>query len=205
MSLPLVHNWRDNNRSAWSNTNNEDNSGEPCYDSDQMDVTEEEDTGLGLDLSSDLEPWELPLKTKDGKLCPLPDHPYGGPTHGTLNNYDGSHLDEILKSGVTLTCYKNFERGSQDLNDHKIDQYICLEDEFSGQSEDNQHQNCEPNNLTYVPSAHYVPNRMLSAINIFPYAMDEEHREHHFMAYGVTLATKNHFGKLVYYNGDTNI
>ena len=51
----------------------------------------------------------------------------------------------------------------------------------------------------------YVLNGLLAALDIFPFTNDKECREHHFIAYGVTLATNNRYGKLVYFNGDTTI
>ena len=57
----------------------------------------------------------------------------------------------------------------------------------------------------YAPVPYIVPNGMISALDIFLYVKDDDRRESYFMAYGITLATENRFGKTVYYNGDANI
>lgn len=51
----------------------------------------------------------------------------------------------------------------------------------------------------------YIPNGVMGAIDIFPYACNEGLREHYFIAYGITLVTENRFGKLVYFHGDADI
>ena len=51
----------------------------------------------------------------------------------------------------------------------------------------------------------YVPSGVLGTMDIFPYVYNREKREHYFIVYGITLATENWFGKLVYFHGNTDI
>ena len=174
--------------------------------SDQTRDKTEVQTGPESNLLTDADPWNLPKKTRDGEQCPSPDHELGTLSRGFLNDVDGSELDNILNAGIVLDRYMDFDRGPRNLEmKGSLEQYACGEIEYESGSEHDYYQAPEPVGLRYVPRADRISNGMMAAIDLIPYANDQERREHHFMAYGVTLATENRYGKVVYYNGDANI
>ena len=133
-------------------------------------------------------------------------------SQGTRNHFDGSNLENILKNGTRLRRFMEYRRGPDNLHerpppDRKDD---CQWYSFPGHTLEIGSTNRkvslhEPLGIRYLPTPDYVPNGLLAALDIFPFANDEERREHHFIAYGVTLATNNRYGKLVYFNGDATI
>ena len=71
--------------------------------------------------------------------------------------------------------------------------------------EDNPHENLELLGVRYLPEPKYIPTGILAAQEIFPFANDGTHLEHYFQANGITLATENRFGELVYFHGNATI
>ena len=71
--------------------------------------------------------------------------------------------------------------------------------------ENNPHENLELLGVRYLPKPKYIPTGVLAAEEIFPFANDGTHLEHYFQANGVTLATENRFGEVVYFHGNATI
>ena len=63
----------------------------------------------------------------------------------------------------------------------------------------------DPLYINYLPPPERIPNGLLAAVRIFPFAVDDESRELHFRANGVTLATEDRHGNATYYHGDATI
>ena len=63
----------------------------------------------------------------------------------------------------------------------------------------------DPLYINYLPPPKRIPNGLLTAVRIFPFAVDDESRELHFWANGVTLATEDRHGNATYYHSDATI
>ena len=139
----------------------------------------------------------LQLRLRDRELCPSPDHTPGTPSHGMQNHYDGSKLKEMIQKGDTFTREMSFQHGSHKFTKRDLEYFLIEVDRVKSAP--------KLLGLQYAPVPYVVPNRIILALDIFPYAKDDDRRESYFMAYGITLATENCFGKTIYYNGDANI
>ena len=130
-------------------------------------------------------------------------------SQGTWNHFDGSNLENILKNGTHLRRFMEYRRGPDNLHERPPPDWKddCQWYSFPGHTLEIGSTNRKvslhkPLGIRYLPMPDYVPNGLLAALDIFPFVNDEECREHHFIAYGVTLATNNRYRKLVYFNGD---
>jgi hypothetical protein len=75
---------------------------------------------------------------------------------------------------------------------------------LDGESE-NPYEDLEPLGMTYILPPREAPNGILAAYEIFPFAYNEERREHHFQAFNITLATEGWDGNNAYYHGHATI
>ena len=136
--------------------------------------------------------------------------PKKGP-RGAYHHWDGRQIPNILQKVKGLVRKMNSQRGPYNLHDTEPEGclYPDEEPEESGLSVVNPGERLStpqiPLGLRYLPSFQYIPNGVLAAIDIFPFAYDEDRREHHFKAYGITLATDNRYGKPVIFQGDAEI
>ena len=163
--------------------------------------------GYSLDAPEDNEPCE---GFKDFDLEPRPRRP--DKTPGCRNHYNRSHLLSLLECGDKLHRYMEYQRGPFHLhekpaNNRKDDcqWYTSLGHKHELGTAENEFSCPEPLGLRFLPPPDHIPNGLLAALDVVPFAYDEDHCKHHFMAYGVTLVTNNCYGKLVYFNGDASI
>ena len=103
------------------------------------------------------------------------------------------------------TRYMAFNRGARRLRDHERDRYHPPGNCYEDGSDTDYYNDGMPWELRYIPRPGSIPNGMMAALDIFPYACNEGRREHYFKAYGITLATEDACGKVMYYNGDAEL
>ena len=147
---------------------------------------------------------------KDFDLEPRPRRP--DKTPGCRNHYDGSRLLSLLERGDKLHRYMEYQRGPFHLHEKPANNrkdncqwYTSLGHEHELGTAENEFSCPEPLGLRFLPPPDHIPNSLLAALDVVPFTYDEDHRKHHFMAYGVTLVTDNCYRKLVYFNGDASI
>ena len=198
MDPPYDRRREDNCRSVWSEDSDDEDKGKPVTEfPDQEGAISDSESEPDLTIPIRYDMRALQLRLRDRELCPSPDHTPGTPSRGMQNHYDGSKLKEMIQKGDTFTREMSFQRGSRKFTKRDLEYFSIEVDRVKSAP--------KPLGLQYAPVPYVVPNGMMSALDIFPYAKDDDRRESYFMAYGITLATENRFGKTVYYNGDANI
>jgi len=194
MDLPCGRQRENDGRTAWSNDGDDRDKRKP--DSEQPDqeavrADSEDGSDLMIPIEFDMEALQLGLAERED--YPSPNNLPGSVPRGIRNHYDGSKLKDMLANGDTFTRKMSFQHGTRKIYKRDLESYTVS------------NERPQPLGLSYAPVPYVVPNGMMSALDIFPYAKDDTRRESYFIAYGVTLATENRFGKTVYYNGDANI
>ena len=87
----------------------------------------------------------------------------------------------------------------------KKEEYAAQGHTFEYGFRDNPYEDLEPMGVRYLLQPTIPTTGMLAAYNIFPFANNDTNPNHYFQAYGITLATKNQFGKVIHYHGNATI
>ena len=103
-------------------------------------------------------------------------------SQGTRNHFNGSNLENILKNGTHLCQFMEYHQGPDNLHerpppDRKDN---CQWYSFPGHmleigSTNRKVSLHEPLGIRYLPTPDYIPNGLLTALDIFPFANDKEH------------------------------
>ena len=192
-----------NGQTTWSEDSDDGVKQEPENSrSDQSNQAEGADSGPE---PVTFDPWEFPKKSELNEIYPAPGRSLEPMGNRFPENNDDPRVYELLKGGAVLNRYTDLNRDPEIRNATGTTQRLFCKNFYEKGSENDCYGDCIPEGLRYVPRPEPTPNGIMALLEVFPYANNIDQREHHLMAYGVTLATRDRSGKLVYYNGDANI
>ena len=193
----------DNEKTMWTKDSDDGVKEEPVSgESDQKDHVESADSGPEP-VSPD--PWEIPRKSDISEIYPTPGQSLAPMEDRFPENREDPRVYELLKQGAVLNRETDLNRDPNFDSTQGTTQRLFCKNPYDEGSENDYLGDCKPDRLQYVPRPEPTPNGIMACLEVFPYANNVGRREHHFMAYGITLATRDKAGKLVQYNGDANI
>ena len=197
---------RNNERSMWSDDADdgsleEMNNGSP----DHKAVVEGALHGPELEGPTEADPWDFPVQSVTSERYPPAGQSLRRIQEIFPENFDDEKITAKLRKDYTLDRFMNLNPGPRERYDAGTTERMECRSCYDEGSENDYYGESKPEGLRYLPHPRDVPNGLLAALEIIPYANNEERLEHHLMAYGVTLATRDRQGNLRYYNGDANI
>jgi len=162
-----------------------------------------------------IDPEATDLPPRPGERGPDPKSDHRHDEQHRTEDYTKQAISDIPKYRHRSQRIMRFERGPFNVHERpggteddpasEPEAYSDPGHESEPGNEDDQRPNITPLGIRYIPRPRYVPSGVLAALDIFPFAKNEELGEHYFRAYGVTLATEDRHGKVVYFHGDADI
>ena len=170
------------------------------------------------DSGSHLPSADQPDRTPDPEGRPNDRKSETGPTvirSSFANHKEDNSLEITLDDEGVWDRQMTRRRGPNNVYERPVEVMISSDDDTDELSDHGhdleegfkeiQHPEFKPFGMRYLPLPTYAATGMLSALDIFPFANDQSKREHYFQAYGITLATENRQGQVVYFHGDAEI
>ena len=138
------------------------------------------------------------LRSVPGSAIPAPEFP-----NRPVKNEDREY--EMLKAAEQLVELRNAREPEAGSCREPCEGYTDLGHQKEPGLSEYPEDAPDPLYMEYIPPPVRPPNGILAAIKLFPFARDDDTRELHFRAQGVTLATQDRDGKVVYHHGNATI